>query len=475
MAKDKVRKGFFFYFGFFLLIILAVVLIIFVVMMFMPGTSILGLEYFSNSASSAPILKTTDESQTEIDFEYGRNFQSVEINATYANVEIRKNKEFSKNGIYILNNSKGFVTSKQASPFEYNVTIEDGVLKISVKEQSAFLYFSKDIKIIFQISNENVNPLSDKRVVIKNTDGTVDIGGPFNSGRSSALEIGSLEVDNKKGGILLTKLAPTAFEVLSLKTTSGDISLPSDTEVQATSLSIESGSGNISASTLKSANEVLLSSESGKITVGTIKGKMSARIKNAYMEIAKIDGDADFRPSADTFASSVVKLGEVRGNLRTPNAKGTRFEVGKVVQTVELETSTGDISITAPLTSGSKVKTNSGRIDASVGENASDVFVEAEKGTINLTLPKVFESATVANEKGVTNLSLVDSGAYNLTFTYFGDEATVSDFKFDNVKLNKTLPEWQELTNPLPINGGGNGNLRLKCNKTINFSWRESA
>ena len=55
MAKeksDKVRKGFFFYFGFFLLILVAVVLIIFVVMMFMPGTSILGLEYFTGEGTN---------------------------------------------------------------------------------------------------------------------------------------------------------------------------------------------------------------------------------------------------------------------------------------------------------------------------------------------------------------------------------------------------------------------------------------
>ncbi len=473
MAKDKVRKGFFFYFGFFLLIILAVVLIIFVVMMFMPGTSILGLEYFSNSANVAPIQATTDESQTAIDFD-NPNFQSVEINATYANVEIQKNKEYTKNGIYILNNSKGFVTSKQAAPFEYNVTIENGVLKISVKEQNAFLYFSKDIKIVFQISNENINPLRNKAVKIKNTDGYVNIGGPFNSGRSSTLEIGSLEVENKKGGITLTKLAPTAYEQLSLKTTSGDITLPADTIMHAKSLSLESGSGNITASILNSVNDVMLSSDSGKITVGSIEGKLSARIKNAYVEIGKVSGDADFTASADTFSSSVVKLGDVSGSLISPNAKGTRFEVNKVAKTVKLETSTGDISIASPLISGSSVKTNSGRIDASVSENATDINITAEKGTINLTLPKTFNNVIVANERATTNLSLDDNCACNITFTYFGSDK-VEEFKFDNVKLNKTLPEGQEMTNPLLINGGGDNNLTLKCNKTINFSWRESA
>ena len=99
MAKDKVRKGFFFYFSFFILILIAAVLVIFVVMMFMPGTSILGLEYFTNS-SQYRITNTTDESATAIDFK-NPTFNAVEVNAGYAEVIVQNNNDFEQSGIYL--------------------------------------------------------------------------------------------------------------------------------------------------------------------------------------------------------------------------------------------------------------------------------------------------------------------------------------------------------------------------------------
>ena len=107
MAKDGVKKGFFFYFGLFLLIILGVVSILFIVMMFMPKTNILGLQYFTNH-SAIRVDATTDEAKTQINFD-APNFSSVVINSNFASVYVQKNNEFERNGIYFVNNSKGFV------------------------------------------------------------------------------------------------------------------------------------------------------------------------------------------------------------------------------------------------------------------------------------------------------------------------------------------------------------------------------
>ena len=57
-------------------------------MMFMPGTSILGLEYFTGEGTNH-VLATTDESQTQINFDQP-NFNSVEIDAGYASVSVRR-------------------------------------------------------------------------------------------------------------------------------------------------------------------------------------------------------------------------------------------------------------------------------------------------------------------------------------------------------------------------------------------------
>ena len=154
-SDGSVKKGFFFYFGLFVLFIVAVMMVLFVVMMFMPGTSILGMQYFS-STQTIHITQTTDKNQTQINFNQP-NFDSVEINAGYADVTIQKNNDYKQNGVYIVNNAKGFVTSADAVEFDYSAVIENGTLKISVTEPNGFLYFSKDVQIVLQISNESIN------------------------------------------------------------------------------------------------------------------------------------------------------------------------------------------------------------------------------------------------------------------------------------------------------------------------------
>lgn len=471
MAKDKVKKGFFFYFGFFLLIILAVVLIIFVVMMFMPGTSILGLEYFANS-KTVRLVETTDESKTPIDFANPTNFTSVEINATYASVKVQKNHEFERDGIYIVNNSKGFVTSKNATPFEYSMIIEGGVLKVSVKEQGAFVHFSKDVQVIFQVANENagVQPLKDKKLTIKNTDGAVNIGGAENPGKSFPIEIQSVEVQNKKGGVYVSSLAPSSYNEFKVTTTDGDISL--NKAIAASAFSLETGSGNISASALSSGT-VTLNTDKGKVTVGNVYGNLSSRVKDAYMTINAVSGNVDFTPSAPTFSSSVIKIDDVGGSFTAIEAKDSKFEIGRIVNAAQIETSTGYINVREGVASNSIISTVSGKIDCSIGAGAANVRVSSQKGNIDVSCGNDISYANISNERGTTNVSLLNNGSYALNFAYYGGTENVDEnFKFDNVKFNKALGEGQELSNPMLLGNGARRTINFKCNKTLNFSWR---
>lgn len=471
MAKDRVKKGFFFYFGFFLLIILAVVLIIFVVMMFMPGTSILGLEYFANSRTIR-LVETTDESKTPIDFANPNNFNSVEINASYASVKVQKNHEFERDGIYIVNNSKGFVTSKNAKPFEYSMTIEDGVLKVSVKEQGAFVHFSKDVQVIFQVANENasVQPLKDKKITIKNTDGSVNIGGVDNPGHSFDIAIGSVEVQNKKGGVFVSNRAPSSYNEFKVTTTDGEISFSK--AISASTLSLETGSGNINAPALSSST-VTLNTDKGKVTVGTIGGNLYSRVKDAYMTINEVRGDVDFTPSAPTFSSSVIKIKNAGGSFTAIEAKDSKFEIESIRGTAKIETSTGYISIKKGIASHSIISTVSGKIDCVVGAGAANVQVSSQKGNIDVSCENDISYATISNERGTTNVSLLNNASYALNFAYYGSTENIDEtFKLDNVHLNKALGAGQELSNPMLLGNGVRRTINFKCNKTLNFSWR---
>ena len=468
MAKeksDKVRKGFFFYFGFFLLILVAVVLIIFVVMMFMPGTSILGLEYFTGEGTNH-VLATTDESQTQINFDQP-NFNSVEIDAGYASVSVQKNNEFEQNGIYIINNAKGFVTSAKANDFGYSVTLEDGTLKILVTEQNGFLYFSKDVRVVLQISNENINPFAGKSISIKNTDGAVYIGGPVNAGYSHNVDIGSLTVENGKGGIVLSSHSPSYFNSLNLTTSSGGITF-NNPAVSAENMSVSTGSGDITAGGLSSGNIIVLNTGSGQININQISS-FSSQCTDAYMNIGTVNGSADFTASADTFSSSVINIDRINGNITATQAQNSTFNLGTVSGIAYIHSSTGTINI-ASMQSYSNLFTTSATINAAVAQDASNVSIATEKGTLNITLPTDFVATTIENQAGETNLTLPENANSTIYFNYYGEDVS-AEFNFDNVNLNL---DGDQPTNPYIV-GSGESGLTLRCNKTINFNWTQSA
>ena len=475
MAKDKVRKGFFFYFSFFILILIAAVLVIFVVMMFMPGTSILGLEYFTNS-SQYRITNTTDESATAIDFK-NPTFNAVEVNAGYAEVIVQNNNDFEQSGIYLINHSRGFVTSAKANDYTFSVTIEDGVLKINVSEQNAFLYFSKEVKVVLHVANNTeINPFNGKSIKITTTEGNVNIGGNVRNGYCHEIKVASLDVTSKLGNITISTLAPSSYDKLSLTTDSGDIKTGWE-KLSANSMLLETGSGEININSITSANEITLNSTSGNISIGTVDGNLSSKFKDAYVTLGNVNGYWNFTPSEGVFSSSVIKVNSVGGDFIVKNGQNTKFEIGHIAGKAEIETSSGSVNIftenngvrdyTKGLTGYSIIKTSSGDINVNVATGSnSAINLDTKKGTINVSMSDNFYQLVVNNETSTTNILLPTIASVQINFYYYG-QTTGDGFTFENVNLNL---EGVEPTNPVVLNAGIN-RIFVKCNRTVNFSW----
>ena len=462
-SDGNVKKGFFFYFGLFVLFIVAVMMVIFVVMMFMPGTSILGMQYFS-STQTIHVTQTTDKNQTQINFNQP-NFGSVEINAGYADVTIQKNNDYKQNGVYIVNNAKGFVTSADAVEFDYSAVIENGTLKISVTEPNGFLYFSKDVQIVLQISNESINPFAGKSVSIKTTDGDINIGSDVNAGYSYDVEIGSLTAESGKGSIVLTDLSPSTYTNLNLKTTSGKI-LFHKQNVNAQNISLQTSSGNISASTLRSNNVITLNSDSGKIDITTISS-FASKCKNVYMTIDTVSGNADFSPSQESFDSSVINITNINGWITANNARKTNFNLTSVQGIATIQTQEGNISINR-VQSHSVLSTQSGQISTTVAPSSTNITLSTKEGVIDVAIPLEFSGVTIENIAGTTNVTMADNIGVTIKFGYVN---LTDEFNFDKVSLNN--PNLQP-ANPLVV-GNGESTLNLNCNQTINFNWLKSA
>lgn len=474
MAKDNVKKGFLFYFCLFLLIIVAALLIMFVVMLFMPGTSIIGLEYFTNN-SVYHVTSTTDESAQTIDFA-NPSFSAVEINAGYSEVSIQNNNLYEQSGVYIVNNSKGFVASAQAVDYAVSVTIEGGVLKIDVTEQNAFLYFSKDVKIILHIANNaDLQPFENKKITINTTEGGVKVGGDELTGNCHQVNIGSLNATTQSGDIRFSSLADESYEAVALTTDSGDITLSKN--VTANNLQVQTGSGSITAQTLASQNQMILNSTSGRVTVQTVSGSVSSKFRDAYVTVGNVTGDWTFDSSDSGFRSSIIMVNSVGGNFTATNGQDTRFEIGDIGGVANITTGSGSVSVFANTTdgrdmskglhSGGVIRTNSGYIDVNIASSSTSVTtIDTRSGNINLTMTEVFNWVNVWNETATTNISLPSESSVSIRFHYYGQDTT-EGFVFDNVNLNN---DNLEVRNPV-VNNYGNQNIYVKCNRQVNFSW----
>ena len=99
MPQGKIKKGFFFYFGLFVLLLIAIFLIILVILMFNPGKTILWFKYFTSSPEPYVITQTTEEDESlrkDIDLSSGSSIETIEIEATYADVLIQKNTGYAE-------------------------------------------------------------------------------------------------------------------------------------------------------------------------------------------------------------------------------------------------------------------------------------------------------------------------------------------------------------------------------------------
>ena len=105
-----------------------------------------------------------------------------------------------------------------------------------------------------------------------------------------------------------------------------------------------------------------------------------------------------------------------------------------------------------------------------VAQDASNVSIATEKGTLNITLPTDFVATTIENQAGETNLTLPENANSTIYFNNYGEDVS-AEFNFDNVNLNL---EGEQPTNPYIV-GSGDSGLTLRCNRTINFNWTQSA
>lgn len=440
MAQEGIKKGFFFYFGLFVLFLIAVFLIICVIMIFNPGKTILWMQYFTSS-SAKNVTETTDTGEA-INFD---TISRIEVDCSYADVQVKIDGDIGESCVRIENNAKGFATAEQARPFSYSVVNENGTLKIAVTEPVGFIYFSNDISITINIDSNYFNgeffpkySFDNMAFNIKTTDGNITFGSvgfesqPFAPASITAKTTGgsiylsenmkfnnlsqiSLETDNgdirTQGNNLgedLSGIEVTDADV-NLTTKTGDISLDLVKINTSGTLKIANDNGNVTISKLDVPNRNITSSNQGdKESYGI---QMDSYEGNYYIDT--IIGDLSFSPSEDILGSPNIRIGTITGDMLVSSSIDANPDV-------TIETMNGNIYSFG--TNGNYIINNmNGSANIDIESGSVDIkFVEqTNKGTDVITSTN--GAITIGFKGPINHTMTVTSDSANINFNFLNN------------------------------------------------------
>lgn len=460
MAQTQIRKGFFFYFGLLVLLLIAVFLVLLVVMMFNPGKTILWMQYFAGN-EHPQVVETTDGQQ--INFE---TVSKIEVNCSYADVYIQKNENIKKNCIDIINNSKGFTVASDAKEFSYDVTVQEGVLKINVVEPTGFIYLSKDIQIKVNLYDTPYD-YSNNDIIVKTTSGNVSIGGSSMNGSKIAPK--SLDITTESGNIYFTSMGDvTSTSRISLKTNNGSITAIENNWNGVTGLvtnsgdvSITNNSGVVSFDTVKSLSKVKLTTEKGKFVFNKIETTVvEIDCFEGNFDFGTVVGNLTFTTSEDKIISPNINIKSLTGDFTLTATEGLdskpKINIDKIVGNIDTFGTDGDL-IFKELTGYANIEVGSGNINLTFADSTDKTLTDTIKTT---------SANVVINFKGdyghtlnlTTNTGLI---TFNVTaIASFNSEMFVNDEEgttyLGTDKITVNIGHIEGDKNPLVVSGNGN-------------------
>lgn len=487
MAQGTIRKGFFFYFGLLVLLLISIFFICLVVMMFNPGTTVLWMQYFTED-DHIVVAKTTDESKREIDYS---KITNLEIECSYANVTVQRSKEFTSDGIHIINNAKGFTAASSAVKFSYDATLSgESTLRIKVVEPTGFVYFSKDIRIVLHAYTERSLNFNNMKVKVITKDGNVDIGGSSTQAAEN-VNLSSLNVETGKGNINIADNFNTkSLSSLSLYSTEGKIQSfkeikfgdgKSANGIEASCDStIRTDKGRILFGVLNMAGANLnLVCKSGDVAIDNIyANKTSVSCVQGNYKFGNIFGDLDYTNSEDSILAPNIKAEKITGSF-TLTTKGNvdsapHINIKEITKNLVVISDRGDLVVKKVHGAISVTSENQLRVDLVIADDKSasdNILIVNKNGDVKLGF-----IGTMAGNVGITtDTSKIIVNVTSVTqFTsnaFVNDEAGTTKLADDKISVSHGLSGEQTI-NPLNVEGTSaiRGNMTIKTNASVAYN-----
>ena len=489
MAQGQIKKGFFFYFGLFVLLLISVFFVCLVIMMFNPGQTLLWMKYFTGNEKFL-VSKTTD-TQTTIDW---ANVGSLKINCGYAKVSVQRNSEFNEDGLYIINEAKGFAGAKSVAEFDYNVYYEGNALVVDIVEPNGFLFLSKNIEVILHATVEGSTNFQNLKLEVNTTDGDIDLGGTrWNQGEE--VRLSSIKASSTKGDVCINEKmntsSLTAFslssnegKLYSLKEITYDGSKTGKGFTANCDVTLKTIKGEISYDAISAgASEVSIDCKKGSFSADWVSvSSLNVRCVQGNYKIGKVYGNLDFENSEDTIIAPNIVVDYVSGNFDlSTNDTNIQAEpdidIGEVGGTVFVLADRGTVNIMKADGRIDILGEKSLAVDIKVAEsNSQDKSIIINSGSIRIGFLGEVSGSTLLESKAgkiVVNVTSVASFTSN---AFLNDLEGTTRVDGSKIFVSHGLIEG-ETKNPLQVRGSSasSGSMQIKTNSTINYNLVDKA
>ncbi len=371
MAKSKIKKGFLIYLFLFLAIVLAFFVVVFFILLLNPDKSILGLKTFSSSkvyeiVESVPYAAAyeTPQDQAEIDFS---DINTINVNADYAQVTFVCDNERSKNAIYIINDVQGFTRSSNKLDFDFNVSIENGVIDIDLQENTGFLFLRKNVQVLIHLFSADSCLADGTTIEVVTQSGAVCFGG-YNGTTLHDLNGANLnaKITTTTGLVRMSTTSNCTFSSLDIKTSSGTIvsyeQTPDDFYGQGNltadnltkgffitgdSVRFDIGKGTFNNQSVVCSNEdtqVQFMSTSGYVSCDLVKGVVNLRCESGNYYFGTIYGLYCSNPSIVN--TPIIRVDECLGVISALSMGGAKISISNFdADMIDISTTTGSVTL----------------------------------------------------------------------------------------------------------------------------------
>ena len=436
------------------------------------------------------MTKTTD---TKSAINFG-SLNGVEVNCSYADVTIQKNRDYDQTGIYIINNSKGFAAASSVVQFDYKVYYEGSVLKVDVTEPTGFMYFSKDVKVIIHAYTEDTIDFSNTKLKVKTAAGDINIGGNF-SKDPSYVGLSALDAETTSGNISFTNLFLTSkMSELSIKTVSGNVYSGKEVSYGASkkgtgldvscdvSLATEKGRIEFDALILN-GKELSVLCKTGDLKIGHIAAAdTKIRCTQGFYQFGNVYGNLDFTNSEDSIIAPQIVVDYIDGNFTLSAEEGSDANANPTINiaevkgeavivaekgTVDLKKVHGNVSIL----SGDKLELNLVVADNEINDKL--IMITNQTGKINIGfLGAVVGDVKLTTETGDVNVKVTSKARFTSTAYSYASGATKELLADKNITVNGEFElAGERKKNPLQVEGSSaaSGVMTVTTNKNVSY------